>query len=109
MFIHYPNYTQRIPNVSPVLIVGGPIFEVIFGLAYRGAIFGILRYAMSSFSKTEERALYTLINIFYCFPPKWRCIENEASKQKRERFILDAPKSRRDTVQNFIRVQYKTI
>ena len=48
----------------------------------------------------REGSLYSY-KIFYCFPPKCRCIENEASKQKRECFILDARTSRRDTVENF--------
>ena len=39
MFIHYPNYTPRIPNVGPRLIFWGLIFGRIFGLVYWGPIF----------------------------------------------------------------------
>jgi len=50
MFIHYPNYTHRIPNVSPGLfgrifgeVYRGPIFgELVFG----GLVFEILRYGI---------------------------------------------------------------
>ena len=50
MFIHYPTYTQRIPNVSPGLVFLGAYIRkdiwVILQGAYilEGLIFGILRY-----------------------------------------------------------------
>ena len=59
MFIHYPNYTHGIPNVSPGLVFGGLIFRRIFELACRGPIFwglifGILKYFHYAFVNFYE-------------------------------------------------------
>ena len=37
LFIQYPNYTHRVPKVSPGPIIGGLIFGSIFELVYRMA------------------------------------------------------------------------
>ena len=39
MAISCPNYTHRIPNLNPGLILGGRIFGRIFELAYREPVF----------------------------------------------------------------------
>jgi len=42
MVIHCPNFTHIIPNLSPLLILGGLIFGRIFELVYRGLYSGVL-------------------------------------------------------------------
>ena len=55
MFIHYPNHTHITPYVSTGFIFGGFIFGRIFGLVYRGSIFGILRYIAATSDKRSKQ------------------------------------------------------
>ena len=56
MFIHYPNYTHRIPTVSPGLLYGGGLIQGrIFGLVHRWPIF---RGLYSGFYGILENRIY---------------------------------------------------
>ena len=44
MFIHYPKYKHKIPNVSPGLMLVEAYIGRMFGLVYRGPIFVITVY-----------------------------------------------------------------
>ena len=46
MFIHYPNRTHRISNVSSGFIFRGVIFVWIFGIVYRRPLFGGLIFGI---------------------------------------------------------------
>ena len=55
-FIHYPSYTNRIPKVNSGLIYG-----MIFGLVYRGPMFGGLYSGLCGISINRKTFIYLYV------------------------------------------------